>query len=136
MGMILNALGALAIGAVGWITLEFFGRPVRSFYDLQRSVRAQMSRLENLGFMMLYVDDDVVPSIPEANKVLATLRDLSAELISFGQSEWLAAKFIRLRGFEPTVAGEFLANLALDHKVTRRSENYRKILKALKYPVA
>jgi hypothetical protein len=31
MALILNALGAIALGAVGWLTLEFFGRPVREF---------------------------------------------------------------------------------------------------------
>jgi hypothetical protein len=40
--MLLNALGVIALGAMGWFTLEFVGRPVRGFFDLRRQVRTHM----------------------------------------------------------------------------------------------
>jgi hypothetical protein len=137
MGMILNVLGALVIGAIGWLTVEFFGRPVRDFFDLRRRVRTQMLRFDA---MPVLPDDDGLFSSgthSAAHKMQATLHDLSDELISFGQSEWLAAKFVRRLGFHPIVAGQNLATLAIEYGtvIEDRSANCRAVLKALKYPI-
>jgi hypothetical protein len=32
---LLQAIGSFVAGAVAWVVLEFFGRPVRKFYDLR-----------------------------------------------------------------------------------------------------
>lgn len=34
----LHALGVVGLGAIGWFTLEFVGRPVREFFSLRREV--------------------------------------------------------------------------------------------------
>jgi hypothetical protein len=53
--MILDAFGVLIFGAIGWFTLEFFGRPIRDFFDLRRRVRTEM-----LKFELLWNADDGV----------------------------------------------------------------------------
>jgi hypothetical protein len=32
---VLQAIGSFAAGAIAWVALEFFGRPLRKFYDLR-----------------------------------------------------------------------------------------------------
>src|SRR5258708_36216917 len=116
MGMILNALGVLTLGTVGWLTLEFVGRPVRGFFDLRRKIRTQMLRFEDLA---PWIDDDFPyvygresPSQATFRKASTTLSDLSDDLISFGQSEWLGAYFVRRVGFDPIAAGRCLKVVA------------------------
>jgi hypothetical protein len=98
MAMLLNALGVIALGAMGWFTLEFVGRPVRGFFDLRRQVRTHMLRLNRLG-----MGHDINPSLSadlltaEINKTKEALLNLADELEAFGQSEWVAAYFVRKR---------------------------------------
>jgi hypothetical protein len=128
MGMIGNAIGALILGALGWVTLEFVGRPVRNFFDLRRQVKAQM---------LIYY---AAPSNFFEESSLAfegqlALGNLSAELIAFGQSEWLAALFVKCLGFNAIMAGTRLATLAdeLGKLTENREENYKAVDKALRF---
>jgi hypothetical protein len=135
MGMLLNALETLVIGAVGaglgWVTLEFFARPVRGFFDLRRRVRIAMLRFEEDPPPM--TSADVSPGHDSTARTI--FRDLSAELISFGQSEGLAAYFVSRLGFKPVLAGRLLAKLGLKYGTVAQdhSANYPAILEALKF---
>jgi hypothetical protein len=136
MVTVLNVLGALALGALGWVSLEFVGRPVRGFYDLRRKIKTQMLRFENLQPSLR--DDGIAGETPTQaafRKARTTLADLSDELISFGQSEWLAAYFVRRLGFDPVTAGRRLAVLAEELGTLHedRAANYRAVDKALRF---
>jgi hypothetical protein len=139
MGMILNALGVLALGALGWFTLEFVGRPVRGFFDLRRQVRTQMLRFENLNWPEYAFGDPPygteTKEQAQFRKAQTILCDLSDELISFGQSEWLAAYFVRGLGFDPIRAGIRLAVLAEELGTLHedRAANYRAVERLLKF---
>jgi len=136
MDMILNALGVLTLGALGWISLEFVGRPVRGFFDLRRQIRTQMLRFEDLAESIIVLEFTSGPSpLREARKALS---DLSDELISFGQSEWFAAYFVRRLGFDPIAAGRRLGVVAeeLGTVYEDRAANYRAVDRALKFPGA
>jgi hypothetical protein len=106
MAMLLNALGVIALGAVGWFTLEFQGRPIRGFFDLRRQVRTHMLRLARLG-----LKHDINPALSadlltaEINKTKEALLNLADELEAFGQSEWVAAYFVRKLGMDAVAAG-------------------------------
>ena len=128
--MILDAFGVLIFGAIGWFALEFFGRPIRDFFDLRRRVRTEM-----LKFELLWNADDIVAHVT-SYKEQDNLRELSAELISFGQSEWLAAKVLTSFGFNPVLAGQRLSRFAVEYgpATEDRSASYRAVLEALKYP--
>jgi hypothetical protein len=137
MATVLNVLGALALGALGWVSLEFVGRPVRGFYDLRRKIKTQMLRFENFQPSLYDVDIYGVETPPQAafRKARTILSDLSDDLISFGQSEWLAAYFVRRLGFDPVTAGLRLAVLAEELGTVHedRAANYRAVDKALRF---
>src|SRR5260370_7631373 len=44
-----NLLTIAGAGALGWIVLEFLGKPVRAFFDLRDQVRAQLLLLANVA---------------------------------------------------------------------------------------
>jgi hypothetical protein len=128
--MIFDAVGVLIFGAIGWFTLEFFARPMRDFFDLRRRVRREM-----LKFEMVWNADDIIAQVT-SYKEQDNLRELSAELISFGQSEWLAAKALTSFGFNPVLAGQQLSTFAVVYgpATEDRSASYRSVLEALKFP--
>jgi hypothetical protein len=137
--MILDAFGALVFGALGWLALEFLGRPIQEFFDLRRRIRTEMLKFERVSLPMHGNEDDIISRRPPITAVRNqdSLRELSAELISFGQSEWLAAKVLARYGFDPVLAGQQLSTLASEAGTTAdgRSASYRAVLEALKFPV-
>jgi hypothetical protein len=136
--MILDAFGGLVFGALGWLALEFIGRPVRDFFDLRRRVRTEMLKFEHVSLPAEWNEDAIISQRPPltALKNQDGLRDLSAELIAFGQSEWLAVKILGRYGFDPVVAGQQLFLLASEAGTAAggRSASYRAVLEALRFP--
>ena len=49
MAQFLSGLSDVLLGAMGWVALEFVGRPIRSFFDLRRETRRQMFFLANVS---------------------------------------------------------------------------------------
>jgi hypothetical protein len=113
MTLILNALGAFALGAVGWFTLEFFGRPIREFFSIRREIKR---------LMLLYWSEDSpssdvletgdFQSFYESLEPARTgFSNLAAQVIAFHQAEWLASWFVKLLGFDLPKAGNTLREL-------------------------
>jgi hypothetical protein len=94
--LILGAVGAL----LGWLTLEFLGRPLRNFFDL----RTEAKRL-----LALHHDPDDAAS---RSTVQRDFRDIAAKLIAFEAAETPAAWLIRRLGFRPALAGAHFRNFA------------------------
>jgi hypothetical protein len=130
-GIFLNALGAVVLGGVGWFALEFFGRPIRTFFDLRRQINAEVLRF-NTAVTKSYIN-----SQKEAGAALVAVRNLSADLTSFGEAEWLANCFLQRIGFYPAVAGERFANFASGsvYLTDDQIEDSRAGLRALKLNV-
>ena len=42
-----NLVTIAGAGALGWIVLEFLGKPIRAFFELRDQVRAQLLSLAN-----------------------------------------------------------------------------------------
>jgi hypothetical protein len=82
MTLITNALITIALGALGWIALEFIGRPVRSFFDLRRKIKALMLDCEDIPTFSIVRDYASQQYIPNKED----LRKLAHEMIAFGQS--------------------------------------------------
>jgi hypothetical protein len=133
----IDALVVIVLGAVGWFGAEFIGRPVREFFDLRRKFKTQMLRFGDLTLPPLPLDKRLVrPRVTDdLRNARVALGDLSDEMISFGQSEWLAAYFVRRLGFHPITAGRRLAVLAeeLGTDLESRDANYRAVCRALKF---
>jgi hypothetical protein len=135
MSIALNALSAVALGAIGWLALGFLGRPLREFFDLRRRVREYLLKFEDATSRAPFLrNDDGVASTahPEAelaDGAIVVLRGLSAELIAFGDSEWLADPVLRPLGFQSSLAGRAL------REFTSGRSSQHKALKALKLPI-
>lgn len=118
MQQIFGALGVVLLGGFGWLSLEFLGRPIRSFLDLRREIRRQL----------IYIGDH------GSEEGVATLRDLGAQAIAFEQGEWLAAKCIRLFRIYPIQAGQGLLALSqMFENLDEREHGIAKIEDALRF---
>jgi len=107
----------LILGAIGWIALEFLGRPVRKFFDLRSQAKALLS-IHNDPF-----DEDDEPR--------KEFKELGAMLVAFDSAEVFAASLVRRIGFNPSQAGDALLNLANDWgKANVAYNEYRKSIKS------
>src|SRR5271156_841784 len=60
----LDAFGALFFGAIGWLALEFLGRPIRDFFDLRRRVRTEMLKFEHVSLPRDRDDNAIISQRP------------------------------------------------------------------------
>jgi hypothetical protein len=122
----------VALGAVGWVALEFLGRPIRAFFDLRRQIRGEVARFDTA------VTKSYITSQKEAGAALESVRTLSADLTSFGEGEWLANVFLQRIGFNPAVAGQRFATFASGsvYLTNDQIEDCRAGLRALKLNVS
>ena len=71
MTTVISAAGAILLGAIGWFTLEFVGRPIRQFFDLRREIHQQMMFLANVAIPGENDDDELSGSsslVPEGSR--------------------------------------------------------------------
>ena len=117
MPTLLSVSLTIVLGALGWFVLEFFGRPIRKFFDLRREVRRLMLRHSST---MHAQDAYTMPPDErvEAYKMLEAPREefaeLAAQMTSFDQSESLAAWTVRRLRFDASVAGKALRKIGLE----------------------
>jgi len=129
------------IGAFGWFALELIGRPVRSFFDLRRSVRDQMLSLANVptpqaretcvtSEQIRQYDRD----LKNAREAQRVLRDLASQMLAFAESERAACFAIKPFGFDPSSAGNCLIGLSntLDRHGPGRANFHKKVERALR----
>jgi hypothetical protein len=121
----------VVLGAVGWVALEFLGRPIRAFFDLRRQISGEVARFDTA------VTKSYITSQKEAGEALESVRNLSADLTSFREGEWLANAFLQRIGFYPAVAGERFATFASGsvYLTNDQIEDCRAGLRALKLNV-
>lgn len=100
---------ALLLGAFGWLTLEFVGRPLRQFFDLRRQVHSQiLARPTMVGreFGHISVGEFAVEELPadvvEGSRVVL---DLAAQLTAFSAGEPAANLILRWLGWDVAGAG-------------------------------
>ncbi len=128
----------LIAAVLGWITLDNIWRPMRSFFELRRQVKLQMSRYQNLKWHVTSIFDDIPAGkadqvvFGEAYTVLGNLAD---DLVTFAKADRLAAFLLQLMGIDPARAGRSLANLAdeLGSHNEDRDRNYREVARLLKF---
>ena len=128
-------------GAFGWFALELIGRPIRSFFDLRRSVRHQMLSLANVptppretcvtSEQIRQYDTD----LRNAREAQRILRDLASQMLAFAESERAACIAIRPFGFDPSSAGSGLIGLSntLDRHGTDRTGFRKNVERALRF---
>ena len=131
MSIFWNAIGAIILGALGWVALEFVGRPVRRFFDLRQRAKALMLECKDAPDFITY---DIIAS-KSVTDGKASLKKVANEMIALGQSEFLASYFIELLGFDAVTAGTRLATLASELGTAEedRTENYKVVDQALRF---
>jgi hypothetical protein len=129
-------------GALGWVILEFVGRPIRAFFDLRRQVRRQMLLLANVtppkpreavsSSREIKEYDEALKTIREAQR---RLRELGSQMLALGESEVAARTAMAPLGFDPIAAGRGLIGLSdtYDRHGAERAEFRSKIEAALRF---
>jgi hypothetical protein len=143
---LLGVISTVLFGTFGWIAIEFIGRPVRNFLDLRRQIRHQTLRLANVGVPERPSAIDMEPGSPEQDqheramepvrKAQSILRELGVRAMAFGETEWAAAKVLRLMQLDPVGAGQALIGLSnvYDQYGEERAAHRAHLAKALRFP--
>src|SRR5260370_18133637 len=107
----INLVTIAGAGALGWIVLEFLGKPVRAFFDLRDQVRAQLLLLANVAPPKPRETISTSLEIQQYNVALKAgreaqriLRDLGSQMLAFSESEIPACKWISAFGFDAAAA--------------------------------
>src|SRR2546425_6640093 len=134
-----NLVTIAGAGALGWIVLEFLGKPVRAFRD---QVRAQLLLLTNVGSpkpretistsLEIQQYDVALKAGREAQRIL---RDLGSQMLAFSESEIAACNGIVTFGFDAVAAGRGLIALSNTYyrNMTDRADFSSKIEEALRF---
>jgi hypothetical protein len=143
---VLSTIGSFAAAGAGWIVLEFFGRPLRKFYDLRGETICLVAQTANVSprwkeirddggstgnVKALEVSDDQITDLKEAGKLL---RDLASRLRAFAGNETYAVRFVQWRSYDPMTASAGLFGLSnsLDTYGENKAFQKKTISKALR----
>src|SRR5713226_9619243 len=114
-----NLVTIAAAGALGWIVLEFLGKPIRTFFDLRHQVRAQLLLLANVAPPKPRETISTSLEIQQYNVALKAgreaqrmLRDLGSQMLAFSEIEIAACNWIAAFGFDAVAAGSGLIALS------------------------
>jgi len=113
-----NLVTIAGAGILGWIVLEFLGKPIRTFFDLRDQVRAQPLLLANaappkpretISTSLEIQQYDDLKAGREAQRVLC---DLGSQMLVFSENEIAACNGIATFGFDAVAAGRGLIALS------------------------
>jgi hypothetical protein len=114
-----NLVTIAGAGILGWIVLEFLGKPIRTFFDLRDQVRAQLLLLANvappkpretISTSLEIQQYDVALKVVRG--IQQILRDLGSQMLAFSENEVTAYTSIAPFGFDPIAAGSGLIALS------------------------
>jgi hypothetical protein len=134
-------LGALSM-LIGWVGLEFVGKPVRAFFDIKKDCLEILTLYGNVGPRGVYLHDDhlqpvnaqIVAKEHRLKEAEDAFRKCGSKLQAFANTERLAVIALRRLGYQPLDAGRGfvgLSNSIGEHGQTR-SENRKLIERSLK----
>jgi hypothetical protein len=138
----INLVTIAGAGALGWIVLEFLGKPVRAFFDLRDQVRARLLLLANVAppkpretistSLEIQQYDTALKAGREAQRIL---RDLGSQMLAFSESEIAACNAIATLGFDAVAAGRGLIALSNTYYRNRtdRADFSSKIEEAVRF---
>lgn len=141
---VLSLFGTLLAAAIGWVTLEFLGRPYRKFLDLRGEVirllvetanvsaRFKEPRSENDSVEVFELSDEETRRLTDA---VVAFRNLAAQMTAFAENETVARKIAYLFGYNPVGASQALIGISNTRHLYGRSRKYHldNLAKALKF---
>ena len=111
-----------ATAVLGWVALEWLGRPIRALLDLRHSVLEQMLVLGNISLPNpretavssrdIHEYDEAMRSVRHAQSIF---HELGSRLLAFGENEPIAANALASIGLHPATAGSALIGLSLGY---------------------
>lgn len=148
----LQALSGFLAAAIGWLTLEFLGRPLRRFFDLRGETVELLTRVGNIRAAYSQFDEEVAEGIFTSRRESAhieltsveldalasarkEIRALASRFCAFALNETIASKAVALIGYNALNAGQSLIGLSnmLDTYGKERSDQKNAVSAALKF---
>jgi|SRR4051795_10612651 hypothetical protein len=114
--MMLQSLFGFLAAAIGWLTLEFLGRPLRRFFDLRGEMVELLTRIANVRA----AHNDINPLTTELTdqemealtKARMDVRALASKFRAFALNETLASSAAIWLGYNAYAAGQNLIGLS------------------------
>lgn len=145
--------GALSVAlsffaaTVGWLVLEFLGRPFRRFFDLRGEViylltltanaRAQYKELRNSPGTLeqLSLSDDDRKQLHDAQM---SFREVASRMTAFAANETFALSLVKMLGYRPSTAAAALIGFANTRAIygADRNKHMKDLAEALRLPKA
>jgi hypothetical protein len=149
---VIQALSGFLAAAIGWLTLEFLGRPLRKFFDLRGETVELLTRIANVRAAYAEFHDEISEGVTfprrensgtELNEkelealtsARKELRALASKFRAFALNETLASKAVGLLGYDAFSAGQSLIGLSntIDTYGKLRSDQKNAVSTALKF---
>jgi hypothetical protein len=121
----IQVIGSFLAAALGWVVLEFVGRPLRRFYDLRGEVIRRLTEFANVGARLREIPDDSgaasgrfevlnlsAEEVSRLENAQAVLRDLASQLTAFAYNETAALYLVKATRYDPLNAASGLIGLA------------------------
>lgn len=139
---------SFAAAVVGWLVLEFVGRPFRGFFDLRSEVIRLLTEFANVRARWKPVPDDSgsisgdmeekdlsYEEIERLDEATNEIRAVAARMRAFALNETCALYATRALGYEPFKASEGLIGLSNSFAFYGEQKNFHRIeiAKALKF---
>jgi hypothetical protein len=143
--VVLQSLFGFAAAAIGWLTLEFLGRPLRRFFDLRGDTVELLTRIANVRAAYSHFHEElrIASMTPELTsgeiEALANaqkdIRTLASKFRAFALNETLASKAVVRLGYDPYSAAQGLIGLSntIDTYGKDRNEQKKTVSEALKF---
>jgi hypothetical protein len=145
----MQVLGSFAAGVIGWLVLEFVGRPFRNFFDLRGEVIRTLTEFANLKARWKPARDDSgaesgdmeemdmsQTELLRLTKAAAEIRTLAARMRAFAVNETFGLYAAKLLRYDPIGASSALIGLSnsLEFYGEQKSMHRKALLKALRIP--
>lgn len=130
---VLSLFGTFLAAAIGWVTLEFLGRPFRKFFDLRGEVirlsvetanipaRFKEPRSANDSPEVFELSDEDTKRLEEA---VRALRNLAAQMTAFAENETIALRIAYLFGYNAKAASQALIGISNTRHLYGPSRKY------------
>jgi hypothetical protein len=130
----IQLIGSFLAAALGWVVLEFVGRPLRKFYDLRGEVIRRLTEFANVGARWREIPDDTgaasenfedlglsAEELSRLQNAQSVLRDLASQLTAFAYNETAALYVAKAWHYDPLEATSGL--IGLSNRIDRCGRN-------------
>jgi hypothetical protein len=145
----MQIIGSFAAAVIGWLTLEFLGRPFRSFFDLRGETIRILTEFANVKARWKPIRDDSgtesgdveemdmsQAEVLRLTKASGEIRTMAARMRAFAMNETFGLYVAKLLRYDPVGASSALIGLSnsLEFYGEEKSFHRKALLKALRIP--